>query len=250
MRPSRAVAFALTLSMASPALAQPASPHESAATAAYDRGDLATALREFEAAYADTARPELLYVIGKLYAARGDCTRAVDHFNRFLASNPGPNATEGARAEISKCETSAPAGDTTAADTLSTSTSASAGDAAAGGETPRSPSLATARHPRDRVAMILMASGVTIDLLGLLLYTQARGAQCGPVCTGIDYDEYREKEDKASTLRLASLGFAAAGTGLLGFGVWSYLKHRRERRVEVGVVPTADGGAVVLGGSF
>ena len=98
--------------------------------------------------------------------------------------------------------------------------------------------------------MILIASGVTVDLLAVLLYTQARGAQCGPVCTGIDYDDYRDHEAKASTLRLASIGFAAAGTTLLGLGVWSYLQHRRERRVDVGVVPTAGGGAVVLGGRF
>lgn len=243
MRPSRAVAFALALSIASPALAQPTSPHESAATAAYDRGDLATALREFEAAYADTARPDLLYVIGKLYAARGDCTRAVDHFHRFLESNPGPNATEGARAEITKCEPVPPPDATVDA-------APTPGDTTTPTDTVASPAMASDRRGRDRVAKILIASGVTIDLLGLLLYTQARGAQCGPVCTGIDYDAYREKEDQASTLRLTSLGFAAAGTGLLGFGVWSYLKHRRERRVEVGLVPTAGGGAVVLGGRF
>ena len=95
MRPSRAVAFALALSLATPALAQPTSPHEAAATEAYDRGDLDTALREFEAAYADTSRPDLLYVIGKLYAARGDCTRAVDHFDRFLDEQPRPQRHRG-----------------------------------------------------------------------------------------------------------------------------------------------------------
>lgn len=225
------------VALAGAAQAQPTSKHEAAATAAYDRGDLDTALREFEAAYADTARPDLLYVIGKLYAARGDCTRAIDHFERFLATDPGPNATKGARTEIEKCERAAavpPPPDVT---------------------TPEPPVPAPAAEPRDQpprplLATALVGGGLVLDAAAIVVYLEARKSQCDGVCTGITYDEYRDRESRASNLRLTAVVLGAAGTAAIGVGVWRYLAHRRARHVEVAVMPTAGGGAFVVAGRF
>ncbi len=242
------LALALLVSLTASAGAQPTSPHESAATAAYDRGDLVTALREFEAAYAETQRPDLLYVIGKLLAATGDCRRAIDHFDRFLATGPGPKATEGARTEITACEqklatqpATDPAGGSGAA-------SGSASDPIA----PSTGSSATApidRPSRDRLAMVLVGGGVAIDLLALLVYHQARDAQCDAVCTNITYDEYQAKESRASKLRLTSVALASAGTVMLGVGLYRHLTHRR-RTVDVALLPTTAGATLVLDGRF
>jgi len=101
------LAAALLTATAAAAWAQPASPtaHEAAATAAYQAGDLATALREFEAAYAETSRPELLYPIGKLLAAQGDCPRAIPHFERYPA--PGPLTPPAGSGTLHRCSRSA-----------------------------------------------------------------------------------------------------------------------------------------------
>lgn len=230
-------AFAILLALTASAAAQPTSPHETAATAAYDRGDLVTALREFEAAYAETQRPDLLYVIGKLLAATDDCPRAIDHFNRFLATGPGPKATEGARTEIATCEqklASRPPPDPTPPTPHPT------------GASPTSP---VDRPSRDRLAMVLIGSGVAIDLAALLFYRQARDAQCDTVCTNITYDEYQSREARASRLRLTSVALASAGTLALGVGVYR-LVTRRRRTTDVALLPTADGALFVLDGRF
>lgn len=236
------------VALAGAAQAQPTSKHEAAATAAYDRGDLETALREFEAAYADTSRPDLLYVIGKLYAARGDCPRAIDHFERFLATEPGPNATESARIEIATCvllEGRQPdPGPTTSGGAITV-------DAAAGGgpERPAGEPSGTS-PPRPRLATALIGGGLVLDAAAFYVYFEARRSQCGGVCTGITYDAYQDRESRASNLRLTAVVLGAAGTAAIGVGVWRYLAYRRARRVEVAVMPAAGGGTFVVAGRF
>jgi tetratricopeptide (TPR) repeat protein len=250
----------LLLVLASPAGAQPAtSAHESAATDAYDRGDLTTALREFEAAYEETQRPDLLYVIGKLYAARSDCRRAIEHFERFLATGPGPNATDGARAEIARCRAAEPATSATGtSDPATPPTEPGTTDpAAADPATPTvelgagtSAATGAPHRRRDRWSLALIGSGVAVDLVALLVYQQARAAQCDRVCTGITYDAYQDKESRASNLRATAIVLGGAGTIALGVGVWRRLSRPRERAVDVSVLPTRGGGAVVLDGRF
>src|SRR5688572_24791372 len=172
MRAAIVIVLALALA-ATTAAAQPTSPHEAAATEAYDRGDLEVALREFEAAYVDTKRPDLLYVIGKLYAARGNCPRAIEHFEWFLASKPGPNATEGAKAEIEKCtaKASTDGGGESSEPPIPES---GGGDVVAepdpGGAAAATGGITTApsdRRPRDKLAVVLVGGGVALDLVAL-----------------------------------------------------------------------------------
>ncbi|MBE7451934.1 MAG: hypothetical protein HS111_24530 [Kofleriaceae bacterium] len=56
------------------------------------------------AAHAETSRPDLLYVIGRLHAERKACRLAIEHFTRFLESKPGPRAAEAAQAEVDACQ--------------------------------------------------------------------------------------------------------------------------------------------------
>jgi hypothetical protein len=249
------LALTCLAALATTAAAQPTSPHEAAATDAYDRGDLPTALREFQIAYAETQRADLLYVIGKLHAATGDCTRAIDHFQRFLVTRPGPKATDGARTEIARCERlladqrgpgpvgPAGGGTTTAAPTETT------GSASATAPT-LAPPPPDDRPRRDKLPTVLIGSGVALDLLALLVYHQARDAQCDTVCTEITYDEYQAKEDRAANLRLTSIALASVGTVVLGVGTYRYLARRRARTVDVALVPTTSGAAFVVDGRF
>ncbi len=251
-RVARTMALAVALLVAArPAFAQPASTHETAATAAYEAGDLATALREFEAAYVETRRPDLLYVIGRLYAEGKDCGRANDHFIRFLATGPGPNASEGANAEIAKCQQ------------VLDSQRAAGGGSDRGASpigTPPSPPpdpVAVAavdgrRFFKDKLGLALLGGGVAAEVVAVLIYTQARSAQCGdPVCSNLTYDAYQAAEDQARSRRLTSVIVAGVGGALLAGGVVRYLtRDDRDRETSLSVRPTGGGAEVVLGGRF
>lgn len=244
---------------ASAAWAQPASsPHETAATAAYEAGDLETALREFEAAYADTRRPDLLYVIARLHTERKDCTKGIEYFQRYLATGPGPTQTEAARNEITKClnvldaQRPPPADDPVVEPTP---------PPRGGGTDPATPSTTTAVTPatrdgagsftRDKLGVGLFLGGLIAEGAAVVLYIQARNAQCGdPVCTELTYDEYLDAEDKARRLRLTSVVVAGAGAVLLGGGLYRFATHDRRRARTLSLVPTHDGAAITFSGRF
>ncbi len=250
---TRAISMVVALSLvAGPVVAQPVSAHETAATAAYEAGDLATAQKEFEAAYAETRRPELLYVIGRVNAERADCAGAIQYFNRYLATDPGPKATEAAQAEIVKCkkttgtgtEPGSGSGTGSGSDTGSDTGSGSAGTTATGMGT------GTGKG-RSKLGLGLLAGGAVAEAGAIVFYMRARGAQCGePVCSNMTYDEYLEAEDQARSLRLTSIILAGAGGALLAGGLYLYLTRDRGRERTITLVPTSGGAAFVLDGQF
>ena len=97
-----AIAWAAT-AWAATASAQPVD-HEAAAYQLAADGKLDEALAEFALAYEAAPVPQLLFAMGRVHVMRGDCVRASDHFERFLATRPGPKAVDAARAEIARCE--------------------------------------------------------------------------------------------------------------------------------------------------
>lgn len=259
--------LACTLLAAAPALAQPSS-HEAAATAAYEAGDLETALREFEAAYADTKRADLLYVMARLHTERKDCPNAIEYFTRYLATKPGPTQTDAADLEIAKCRKILDAqrdppptgggdggggGSTT---TTPTNAGGSGSDTSGGTTTSVATSTSTSDGSRsftsDKLGMGLFLGGVIAEGAAVVLYVQARSAQCGdPVCTDLTYDEYVDGEDRAKQLRLTSIIVAGAGAVLLGGGIYRFVTRDQGRREpSLTLVPTRDGAALSFSGRF
>ncbi|HEY0713707.1 MAG TPA: hypothetical protein VGF45_13600, partial [Polyangia bacterium] len=57
-----------------------------AAAAHAERGDYAAALEILQSSYAEKPRPFLLYNIGQLHRASGDCARALEAYEKFLAT--------------------------------------------------------------------------------------------------------------------------------------------------------------------
>lgn len=55
----------------------------------YDRGDFAGARDELLAAYKLEARPELLFALGQVELNTGHYDKAIDYYERFIASGPG-----------------------------------------------------------------------------------------------------------------------------------------------------------------
>lgn len=260
MSTTRASLAAVLLALAATsALAQPAtSPHEATATAAYEAGDLDTALHEFEAAYADTQRADLLYVIGRLHTERKDCVMAIDYFNRYLATKPGATQADAAQTEIAKCQKQLDAltpttggGDTgggggTTTDTGTTTTS-TGGTTSIGTTT----SPIEARRGFDKLGTGLLIGGLLAEGAAVVLYVQARNAQCGdPVCTELSYDEYLDAEDKAKKLRLTSIVVASSGAVLLGGGVYRFATRGKRSSSSVSLTPTPGGAALSFSGRF
>jgi hypothetical protein len=253
----------LLAASATAALAQPASSsHETAATAAYESGDLDTALREFEAAYADTHRPDLLYVIGRLQTERKDCAKAIDYFERYLATKPGATQAEAAQTEITKCKAQLPSSTdngagstTTSAGTTSTTTTGTGtgtgGTSTTFSTTPTQPTEAPSSFTKDKLGVGLFLGGLLAEGGAVVLYIQARNAQCGdPVCTTLTYDEYLDAEDRAKSLRLTSVIVAGAGAVLLGGGIYRFATHQRRSEPHVSFVPTDGGAAFSFSGRF
>ena len=211
---------AFTLLAAAPAHAQAPSPHEATATAAYEAGDLDTALREFEAAYLDAPRADLLYVIGRLHSERKDCAKAIDYFKRYLLTRPGETQSDAAQAEIAKCQSALDAqrpADTTPPP-VDTGTGGNGSGGGGGGTTTgpvdtgtttggggttvtASTSDASTSFTSDKLGLGLLIGGVLAEGTAVVFIMQARNAQCGdPVCTELSYDEYLDAEDKAKTV--------------------------------------------------
>jgi hypothetical protein len=256
---NRAILVGVLLA-ASTALAQPASSsHEAAATAAYEAGDLDTALREFEAAYAETQRADLLYVIGRLHTERKDCNNAISYFQRYLATRPGSTQADAAQSEITKCQTQVPApADTGGGSTTGgTGTDTGAGTGTGDGGTSTSITTATTAttdtsgSSMDKLGIGLLAGGVVAEGAAVFLYVKARNTQCGdPVCTTLTYEEYVDAEDKAKSLRLTSIIVAGVGAVLVGGGVYRFATHERKSEPSLSFTPTRGGAALSFSGRF
>ena len=72
--------------------------------AAYDEGRFATALEEFDKAYAASKRPALLYNIGVCHERLGRFAEAVDHYKRYLRELPDAADRDAVQARVADLE--------------------------------------------------------------------------------------------------------------------------------------------------
>jgi len=68
--------------------------------AAHERGDYATAIASFQAAYALAPTPALVFNIAQAYRLSGDCVDAALLYKRFLETDPAPEARSVAEAHL------------------------------------------------------------------------------------------------------------------------------------------------------
>lgn len=221
------------------ARAEPVQDLVDEATALYERADLAGALEKLEAAYARSKRPDILFGIGRIHVDRGDCTKAIDVYRRFLESKPGPRSTQIATEKIAECQ-------------------AILGRSTPPASPPRSnvpasmPRTRTVEHPwyTDVVGDVLLVAGV--GALGTSAYF-ANGARAdidrasAGAPSGISLEEYTRLTDRADNRRRNAWIAASVGGALVLGGV---LKLALSDRTEVVPVASPTGGGVALGGRF
>lgn len=237
-----AALVAVALAAAPTAHAQPVD-HAARGYQLFADGELDQALVELELAYAEDPEPNLLFAIGRVHAARKDCARALDHFRRYLDTQPGPKAADAARAEIDKCEAVPPDGGGGVVEPIALK--------------PVVPTPAPARdEPRSFAGSMIRDRFVQIGLVtGLVaagVYVYAWREACwGDTCTGA-YDDYLARRDRASRLGLAAgiVGGVAGALVLTGAVRYALRDDDPDARFEAAIAPAAGGGAVVVSGRF
>lgn len=184
--------------------------HIDAGAAAHAKGDYATALVELTAAYDLDPQPDLLYAIGQVHSKLGDCAAATASFEAFRATVTDAETREVVQQAIEHCEPKVVARAPTAVEPSPFYTDV-AGD-------------------------LLVGSGVVAGVIGLVLYTQARG-QLDDAERAPSLLAYQAAVDSARTGRALAIAFGIGGALLVGGGVVRFAMRE-------------DGGVVSVGGTF
>jgi hypothetical protein len=224
--------------------------HIARATQAHKDGRFADARVELEAAYALDPRPELLYALGQVDAKLGNCRDAINHYQRFAATQSDPQVARVVDEAIAACKPE-PEPARPAPDRAPTGATAPQPAALA----PQAPSpVAAQRSPwyRDTVGGALVAGGVVAALVGLVEYGSALSDldAAGDRGSTTSLDRYHELVDSAHRKRIMSVVLAGAGGALIGAGIVRFVLHREPTEVRVGVAPAHGGGVITYGGSF
>ncbi len=215
---------------------------EDAAYQDFAAGRLVEALRGYERVYRLAPRPEILFAIGNLHQQLGDCDRAIETFEDYLATG-ATAGTDKARAQIAACRA-----------TLDAPT-------AVAPAAPIEPAVAVAvTVPRDDdrgrgrrrgalvlsgVAVVAAGGAIASELVGrshLRASDQRRGD--GRLREGqAELDTANRYHKLAQGVAIASVGCAAIATGL-------WLTGRRRSASAVAVAPTAGGAMMSWSGGF
>ncbi len=264
----RPLATALVLALALPLTppaghAQPSQPAPAVdpaqagvdrAMAYYEAADLTRAMEELTAAYALSPRPDILWAMARIHVERGECREAIDAYQRFLESDPGPNSTQIATDAIATCERSLAASATARPPQ---DPAPVARRPATDAPTPVDPGPAPRPHGApwytDRVGDALVGAGALGGVAAGLLFRAAlrdnrRADEGSP--GGATLTEFTRLGERAEQRRLwAGLAGAASAALVIG-GIVRFTSRDRPDPLVVGATGDADGGSVTLGGRF
>jgi tetratricopeptide (TPR) repeat protein len=229
--------------------------HYKAGAAHYQRGKYAEAIREFEASYQLSRRPDILYNLAQCHDKLGDVEKTVDYLRRYLQDQPKAGDREQVSAWLANRE-KALAEQRAAATRAETERQAAeqrARDAEAAARTARQAAVgATAPPPKPRrstagwavpaatagAAVVLFAVGGAYGGIAMNKKDDA-SRNCGPgdVCTP---EGVKQRSDAISAANVATGFFIAGGVALIAAGtLWFLLRPRAEApvRVVAGVGP-------------
>ncbi len=230
-----AALMALPLSaIAGPKEKAEAQAHIKKATAAHEAGSFDVALGELEAAYALDPQADLLYAIGQVQVKLNNCTVAITFYEKFLATNPGPEPSAAANEAINSCKATL-AAQQTPPEVIQ----------------PPPPPPEPKPEPRkfDIIGTTLVGAGVVSTVIGVVMYSSAINALDDSEHAAT-YPEAQGLIDDAHSKRTLAVIFSVAGVAAIGVGAWHYLHFRKTEQTHVGVAPSSHGGLVTLQGRF
>jgi tetratricopeptide (TPR) repeat protein len=202
MKRTFAVAIAVVCALTAPARAdETADAHLQDGLARYEAGDFAGAMDAFDAGYAVEPRPAFLFAAAQAARRSGDCRRAIDYYDRFLASDPSESQAEAARAQRERCAEMLPA------------------------EAEPEPATAKGRpwyaDPITDGAVV----GSTILLLAGGAFALSANGAADDANAALTYDEHDAAAGRASQQRLWSAVALGGGAVLGAVAVWRIIRH-------------------------
>jgi tetratricopeptide (TPR) repeat protein len=224
------------VALAGPKEKKEAEKHVANATAAHQQGKYDVALTELDAAFALDPQPDLLYAIGQVHVKLNNCPVAISFYERFLATNPAPDAQTAANDAITTCRANTAPPPTSEPQSTQTILPA--------------PPAPPAPAPRfDAIGTTLVGLGVVSTLVGVIMYS-------GAISTLDDaerartYTAHDDLVDDAHSKRTLAVVFGAAGVAAIGVGAWHYVRFRNSEQARVAITPSTSGGMVTWSGRF
>lgn len=209
-----AIAVGPRAARADDALAPAAQARFDAGVRLTSAGKYDDAIREFRAAHELDPDPVLFYSLAVAERLAGRCSAAVDHYRRFLRSNPNPKRTEAARAGIAMCE----------------GAGAGAGGRARPGAACPTPGAGGGAPPwyRNPVAGAI-AGGVIGIAAGAGFLIAADSTREGAAAARFS-DDFEAALDRATGQRRTGAALVLLGAALAGGGVAYHVAVQRRRR--------------------
>ncbi|HTR52778.1 MAG TPA: hypothetical protein VMJ10_18820 [Kofleriaceae bacterium] len=228
-----------------------AQQHVDAATTLHQQRRWKESLDELMQAYSLDPRPEILYAIGQLHVALGQCAQAITYYERFIATKPSPAREAMANKAIAICKTNPPPPEPGPEATHEPAPQ----PAPAPVPEPRpvvEPVVEPVARPwyRDAVGDALVGSGAVAGVVAALYYASARSDLDAADRAGT-YPEQASEYDQARTARTIAVVAAVAGGTLIAAGIVRYVVHdRRRESPALAIVPSERGGLLAWSGWF
>lgn len=256
MKHLRSLLLLLVVASPTTALADPkaeAKAHIENATAFHAEGKFKEALEQLTLAYALDPRPELLYAIGQVHVQLGNCTQAINFYERFLQTKPAAGPAAAAKEAIETCKTAPP--DTPEPEPEPQQQP----DPEPPPPDPDPPPMTRVDKDepaggkpfyKDALGMGLVGGGIALGVASVIFYTQMNGA-LDDAEDAPTFAEHGDLRDEATSKRNLSVGLAIGSAALLGAGVVRFItRDTGERTNKVAVTPTGDGGLITWMGRF
>lgn len=260
---TRLVAVAAVLLLASQAGAVPRNTikaHIDKATKAHAEGKFDVALDELKAAYALEPKPELLFAIAQVYVKLDNCTEAIDHYEKFLATTKDAQSKQVVTQAIEACKTKLAAAKP-APEPTPEPTATPEPEPMRPPPKPQAPQPPPASKPappthhspwyKDPLGDALVAGGVATGVIALVMRSGAQREADKATAPGADENSYRDHLDSADGKEKVALILGITAGALITGGVVRYVtRGRTQESTAVGIAPARDGGVVTVLGRF
>lgn len=221
-----------------------AKAHVERASTLHKEGQQREALAELKTAYALDPQAPLLFAMGQMHVQLGECTQAINYYQRFLATKPAAQQASITNEAIEACRTNPPVVDPVPeppADSPPLEPPHAAPAIGVAARVEPSPWYA------DTLGLALVGGGVASGIAGIVLWRGAI-AERDAADRAATYDAYTAGIERAQTKQTVGLVLGIAGVALAGAGgvhVWL-----RQREQAVTVVPTTGGAALSWSGRW
>ncbi len=243
-----------------------AKEHIARAKKAHQQRKFDVALDELEQAYDLDPQPDLLFAIGQIHVKLDQCAEAINYYEKYLATGPGPAPTSATKQAIETCKAklpppkveppSPPPPEEPPPPPVEPSRGSPSPDSAPREPDPAPIVMAPPRAERsawyaDPFGAVLVVGGVAAGVVGGVFYRSAL-TELDRADDAADLPEHDQHRDDAMTKRRYAIVLGAGGAALVVGGVVRLMMRDRggETSTGVGVVPTADGGLITFGGTF